>query len=444
MNFFKLPFKMFLICLLLLITTSMDANNVIPVSDTKEKITEDFDVNEFLSQISDDEEDMLAENSAPSQIGLEWFYAKTPLQQKNVWEAMKISFKAYKNCDSLQMKKEMEKSPYYLEDKQTEQLCEYFSRELKHDNKMAYKLDKKKVSIGNYKKLKDLKRTYKLDKTENKTKAVLNADIISLVGDYVQENSDVLNLAMTNKKNKNMILESRKRDEVDPIRYFVKTVSPQLLRYLDGTELFQFNESKKRKLFDDVQIIFTPQQVIDGTNIESVLKEHASDLYAYIQNKTEYDPETHFGLYDKYTQKMQSGCIGHQGFALKHGIHEEGLPIGTWYTEKQCTNLSYQNSRPGGRTIDECVMKCKRDSNCTACTIGSSFHFWKMVMRPAQCILGPRETYHHMSAWIKDDGEAKPNTKAQEYARNNKYLGRLISEYVNDKLDGYAPPTLLN
>jgi hypothetical protein len=273
--------------------------------------------------------------------------------------------------------------------------------------------------------------------TQSKEKQVLTTDMISIIAAYVQENKDVLNLALVNKRNKDRILEFRKHDAVDPVRHFLKIVSPHLLIYLDGTTLEGFLPYQKRKLFDDVQEIFTPKKVVDSTNIASTLQDHAADLYVYIKNNQQYDPEIHYELYEKYVHKMQSENKAHQGFAVKY---EEGLPLGTYYAEHHCSNYLYGNSEPGGSSLQECVEKCKRNLNCTACTISSSFHLLKMIMKPSQCELGPRATFTKMGVWIKDKDSKKSqcnnkNTKLQEYARCNRDVSRLISEY---KIEGYA------
>lgn len=99
--------------------------------------------------------------------------------------------------------------------------------------------------------------------------------------------------------------------------------------------------------------------------------------------------------------------------------------------------------------MSECVEKCQKDPNCNACTIGSSFHDFKMVMKPHKCYdrMHLRATYTGMALWIKNDPkelplEAKENTKQQWLVRRNREFSKLISDKVI-KNHKYAPKILL-
>jgi hypothetical protein len=96
----------------------------------------------------------------------------------------------------------------------------------------------------------------------------------------------------------------------------------------------------------------------------------------------------------------------HVGFDVRY---TEGLPLGTYYAEKDCAGLP---SKPSGfkKPMRECVEKCQKDPNCNACTIGSSFYDFQMVMEPHKCSdhMGSRATYSGMALWIKNDPKELP------------------------------------
>jgi len=435
MTLFKLPFGMCFICLLLLMSNSMedekyhdcenfemkDIAEIKPSDDNRPWYKKCFDCFKKKTETVITKSELECpkkRETIMTKCELEWFNEKPETDRQVLLEAITVSFKVYKNCNSVEMKNEMEKPAYGLNPKQTKELCKY--------NQVL------KNSLPS--------------KPSNDDAKLLPGDIRSFIGNYVQSNKNVLNLALANK---NIVilkaLEARKLDQIDPLRHFIKIVCPTLLTYLDDPST-EFSPRKAGELFQAVKEIFTPEQVVDHENIEAILQEHASDLYDYIKNQTVYDPKKHYALYDKYVIKIgQNGVWAHFGFDVQH---TEGLPLGTYYAEKDCNSLP---SKSAGfqRPMRECVEKCQKDSNCNACTIGSSFHDFRMVMKPHKCYdkLGPRATYSGMALWIKNDPKelplkAKENTKQHWLARRNREFSELISDLVMKK-DGRAPKILL-
>jgi len=353
---------------------------------------------------------------------LEWFNAKSETEKQVLLEAITVSFKAYKNCDSFEMKNEMGKPAYGLSAKQTEELCEY--------NRV-------------------LKKSLPSKPSNDDPKLLQKRNLRLLIGNYLKSNKDASNLALANKQTTD-ILKTRKLDQIDPVRHFIKIVCPTLLAYLDGQRSTELSERKAGELFDAVKDIFSPEEVVGHDNIEAILGEHAGDLYDYIKNTTgydptEYDPTQHYALYEKYVDKIgQHSVSAHFGFDVQH---TERLPLGTYYAEKDCSGLP-SKSVGFKKPMSECVEKCQKDPNCNACTIGSSFHFFGMVMKPHKCYdrMRPRDTYTGMALWIKNDPKELPlkdeeNTKQQWLVRRNREVSKLISDKVI-KNHKYAPKLL--
>jgi hypothetical protein len=250
------------------------------------------------------------------------------------------------------------------------------------------------------------------------------------------------------------MMKRRELDAVDPFRYIVKKVSPLLLNYFDGDYFDDdkckfkaglLNDANRKKLFNDVQIIFAPERTVDKENIESILREkssedfktvNAGELYEYIEKKTEYDPSLHFKLIGHYQHhKVCPWARGCAGFGV---VEQEGKdsPMGRYYTDQQIAGghggiPKWASGKHGLLGLSECVEKCKLKKECKGCTIGGSLVDWYMIMNSTEPLTGKltsRATYGFGGAWIKEEysnqkiPKFSKNTKSQEYARMNKEI----------------------
>merc|ERR1711959_589230 len=410
--------------------------------------------------------------------GLQWL-DEMKNKRITILEAMKISLKAYKKCNSIEMKNEMEKL-YNLTEIQTKELCDYVMKREKPTN---YEKSNHKSKIMDFfknigfsscmnNKCEELTTVTEADKL---SPLFNNNDIMSVIGPFV-DNKDILKFTLagtpaTSSKPKAdrlikiaKMMARRKPDVVDPFRYFVKKVSPLLLNYFDGDYsdkygVFQtsyLNELQRNKLFDDVKKIFAPEQTVNEKNIESILREkssedlktlNAGELYEYIENKTKYDPKLHWKLYNEYVMKLGKGR-GCAGFAV---VEKEGndSPMGKYYFNQQLRDYGGKTDS-GISTLAKCVEKCKLNENCAACTIGNALNDWWMIVNETKnpvkpdlttkATLWPRGTYDFAGVWIKDDYSNKDipkfskESQSQEYARINKEIGKKIDTYVQDRV----------
>jgi hypothetical protein len=399
-----------------------------------ESIDKDHEVKDFKMN------DVNCKAAALEKSGLDWFDAKSESEKQVLLETTTIYFKVYKNCDSFDINGK-ENDIYGLTAQQTQELCEYY-QVLKNSSpsKLANSMAQFQLSYD---------------------------PIRSSMESYLKKHTDIINFALTKKENTDILevmLEPKKLDTIDPIRHFIKIVRPTLLTYLDGQDLKQFTQEKAEELFQAVLEIFVGEELVNQYNIEEIfgiekednlqkilqkieyiLQTHGKDLCDYIKDREiKYDPKEHYKLYAKYVEKISvSRMWGHFGFEIEH---TDGLPLGTYYAEKDCDGVP---STGVGSSMKLCVEKCQQDTDCNACTIGNSFHDFRMVMEPHKCYdqIRPRDTYTGMALWIKNHPKELPlkaeeNTKQQWLARRTREVSKLISDLVITK-NRYAPKILI-